>query len=800
MPHENRRQDQNHAAKADATRDQIQSAAPLSTPLLLQRAYADPSSLTPKDVLHLQRTIGNRATIGILSKHTGIQAKLKLGPAGDQYEREADRVAQQVVRQMSAQPLRPQPVQRQPLEEEELQMKPLAGTISPLQRKDEPRPKVVLTKPAAGTIPQPKPPAATISRVQRAPTPHFTKSLFAQRQEEEDELQMKPLHGSEGGEVEQSVEKQIQTARGGGKPLDNKVRGSMEKGFGADFSNVRVHTGGQADKLNRSLNARAFTVGSDLFFKSGEYNPGSSGGKQLLAHELTHTVQQGAAGAQREMIQPKLAGAALAFRQQGGGLTGEVVAKKVFSLGIYKSTYEKILNAVIAYEKEEAKGKKSTSWFVNKLTAIENLCNNWLGGKGHQDELDSARASAIETLLDRVTREKKSLGGGSTSSLLIIDQEENDFEESKEKTSESLGGKITITATSGGSTKYDFGFVAKGSTELGREAIFTKYVDNCKLAGLPVSEVLTAARKVLGKWEGWEHPAVLDFDYGYVEKFKDRVLEDVRGATSTIVKACFTMNPNLELLRSFAEDMEPVEVEEEFELENEEEFVWQVSSSFDNTGDKEAFIKLWDTSDSAMRRQIFSLVSTEKSLKSLTTMGYLVEALDKKHRYDLNAFLGSWTRSSTTLDFFTWLEAQSGAKEKSSVRYYNEEERQQFVITVGSVLKRFNGKPLVGDNIFVMSKQNILYADNKDTTSSVRLHHSSFLSGQAVKAAGHLYTDSSGKLYKIDNSSGHYGPTDAHLAQALAVLKKQGVDLDEVQVSRHKGGIMTAEEFLGYYL
>ena len=65
--------------------------------------------------------------------------------------------------------------------------------------------------------------------------------------------------------------------------------------MGSDFSSVRIHTGQESDSLNRSLSARAFTTGSDIFFRSGEYNPGSTQGQQLLAHELTHVVQQGAA-------------------------------------------------------------------------------------------------------------------------------------------------------------------------------------------------------------------------------------------------------------------------------------------------------------------------------------------------------------------------------------------------------------------------------------------------------------------------------------------------------------------------
>jgi len=94
------------------------------------------------------------------------------------------------------------------------------------------------------------------------------------------------------GDVAPEVEETIQTARGGGHALDSTVRAQMEPAMGADFSGVRVHTGGQADTLNRNLSARAFTTGQDIFFKQGEYSPGSSSGRELLAHELTHVVQQ----------------------------------------------------------------------------------------------------------------------------------------------------------------------------------------------------------------------------------------------------------------------------------------------------------------------------------------------------------------------------------------------------------------------------------------------------------------------------------------------------------------------------
>ncbi len=78
------------------------------------------------------------------------------------------------------------------------------------------------------------------------------------------------------------------------QPLDGTVRGFMEPRFGHDFTQVQVHKDSTAVRLNQSLNAHAFTIGQEIFFGQGEYDPGSSRGMELLAHELTHTIQQGA--------------------------------------------------------------------------------------------------------------------------------------------------------------------------------------------------------------------------------------------------------------------------------------------------------------------------------------------------------------------------------------------------------------------------------------------------------------------------------------------------------------------------
>ena len=104
----------------------------------------------------------------------------------------------------------------------------------------------------------------------------------------------------EGGGME-AIERSINQARGGGHGMDHGTRNRMETSFGADFSGVRIHTDNRADDLSQALSARAFATGSDVFFRQGEYSPGTSSGRELLAHELTHVVQQNGDGVQRAM-------------------------------------------------------------------------------------------------------------------------------------------------------------------------------------------------------------------------------------------------------------------------------------------------------------------------------------------------------------------------------------------------------------------------------------------------------------------------------------------------------------------
>jgi hypothetical protein len=93
----------------------------------------------------------------------------------------------------------------------------------------------------------------------------------------------------------------IEQSAGKGQPLPESTGAEMENAFGADFSNVSIHADAEAAQMNRELNAQAFTYGSDIYFNSGRFDVDSSSGKHLLAHELTHTVQQGASGARVQM-------------------------------------------------------------------------------------------------------------------------------------------------------------------------------------------------------------------------------------------------------------------------------------------------------------------------------------------------------------------------------------------------------------------------------------------------------------------------------------------------------------------
>ncbi|MCL4298071.1 MAG: DUF4157 domain-containing protein [Anaerolineae bacterium] len=109
---------------------------------------------------------------------------------------------------------------------------------------------------------------------------HIVQAMLAQRR------------GDDPFELDDDTAGQINRERSGGQPLDGQARATLGGAMDQDFSGVKVHTSPAADQLSRQLGATAFTTGQDIFFRQGAYAPQSSSGQELLAHELTHVVQQ----------------------------------------------------------------------------------------------------------------------------------------------------------------------------------------------------------------------------------------------------------------------------------------------------------------------------------------------------------------------------------------------------------------------------------------------------------------------------------------------------------------------------
>lgn len=201
-----------------------------------------------------------------------VQTKLRIGAPGDRYEREADRVADQVMRMPD------RPAQRRDSNanagDELVQAKPLADGISPLvqrQEAEEEEEEVQMQRAAPSME----------ARVQRQEV-----------EDDEEEVQMKPAAGGAAGRSG-SLEAGLRGVQGGGQPLPASLRSFFEPRFGRDFGAVRLQTDGTAAQTAQALNAQAFTLGNRIAFGAGHYAPDSDQGRRLLAHELTHVVQQG---------------------------------------------------------------------------------------------------------------------------------------------------------------------------------------------------------------------------------------------------------------------------------------------------------------------------------------------------------------------------------------------------------------------------------------------------------------------------------------------------------------------------
>lgn len=142
---------------------------------------------------------------------------------------------------------------------------------------------------------------AMAGQVMHMPEPSLIQRKSRDYEEEEKNLQRKPLapfiQQKEEYAAGDSISEAIRATRGTGNKLPDGTRSFMESRMEADFSGVSIHTGSDAAQMAQELNAQAFTVGNDIYFNEGKYNPDSGSGQHLLAHELAHTLQQGGAPA-----------------------------------------------------------------------------------------------------------------------------------------------------------------------------------------------------------------------------------------------------------------------------------------------------------------------------------------------------------------------------------------------------------------------------------------------------------------------------------------------------------------------
>jgi hypothetical protein len=236
-----------------------------------------------------------------------VQPKLKIGAVNDKYEKEADRVADQVMRM-------PKPADSALKTNTVL---PIGSSFKPI---------------ATGLYDTPQ------DRVQ-------SKSVQANTPQ-----------------VSSSIDADIQSMQVGGEALPVSERQFFEARFGEDFSDVRIHTNHHAANTAKSIQARAFTCGNHLVFGDGEYRPGSDSGRHLLAHELTHVLQQKNKRLKRQLIVQRQVGGGVSRPNSVGSLTqGGIDVRRV-------SSYD--INALLNAMQSTAERRRGHGGFSNEKASI----------------------------------------------------------------------------------------------------------------------------------------------------------------------------------------------------------------------------------------------------------------------------------------------------------------------------------------------------------------------------------------------------------------------------------------------
>src|ERR1700730_352736 len=233
-----------------------------------------------------------------------FQAKLAINKPGDQYEKEADSVANAVINRSSGKPVLQQKkvssIQRLSTSAEEEKL----GTNDARMKMD----KDIQEMPIQRMTPDPEKekmkgiqkmdmPKKEEEKVQKMDKPKkeeekVQKMDMPKKEEEKNKSAVQTKHESSASSASPQTSSRIIDSAGKGSSLPATTLKEMNTSFGTDFSQVQIHKDSEAVKMNQDLRSQAFTHGKDIYFNEGKFDPNSASGKFLLAHELTHVIQQ----------------------------------------------------------------------------------------------------------------------------------------------------------------------------------------------------------------------------------------------------------------------------------------------------------------------------------------------------------------------------------------------------------------------------------------------------------------------------------------------------------------------------
>ena len=380
---------------------------------------------------HIQKASDSRSSR--VRKRPLIQADLEVGKPGDKYEQEADAVAQRVMMQPSmdeeeavqmevadeeeemvqmepadeeeeivqmAAVDQEQAVQMQAEEEESVQMEMAIEEeeMAQMQSAGEEEEMVAMESMAKED-----------ESLQMASAEEETEALQMQAEDEEEVIQQSPApvlqcDGGGGRKASAGLASRINLAKGSGDSMESGIQREMEHKIGADFSGVKIHTGSASVQMSRELGAKAFTVGNDIHFNRGQYDPHSSKGKRLLAHELTHVVQQNGTGrismlpGRVQLMSPKVI-------QRRHGETDVVWARsKSESIKRVQRVTRNVvdiltLDAKYAIENIESVKDAYEKFEKNYNSAVKRVMNGISSARAQEEQLKSGITAALDLAL-----------------------------------------------------------------------------------------------------------------------------------------------------------------------------------------------------------------------------------------------------------------------------------------------------------------------------------------------------------------------------------------------------------------